>query len=105
MATIDISLKDILRDRTHPEAGVEVFKIAQRAILNNDKVNIDMDEVVVVPTSFMNTSFGDLINLFGFEETKGVFNFKNIRKTQLDRFRKYFADYETIMKENNRINE
>lgn len=102
MATIDISLKDILKDKTHPEAGIEVFKVAEKAILNDDKVSIDMEDIVAVPTSFMNTSFGDLINLFGFDETKKVFHFKNIRKTQLERFRKYFSDYEIMIKQNNK---
>ena len=105
MATIDISLKDLLKDKTHPEAGAEVFKVAQKAILNDDKVSIDMEDIVAVPTSFMNTSFGDLINVFGFNETRRVFYFKNIRKTQLERFRKYFNDYHVMIKNNQESND
>ncbi len=45
----------------------------------------------------MNTSFGELIALYGIEKTKKVFLFKSITKAQLQRIRKYFADYENIV--------
>ena len=84
-----VLLKDILKDNQYPEAGVLLFKIAKEAI--------DMSEIESVPTVFMNTSFGELIALYGIEKTKKVFLFKSITKAQLQRIRKYFADYENIV--------
>ena len=78
-----VLLKDILKDNQYPEAGVLLFKIAK--------------EIESVPTVFMNTSFGELIALYGIEKTKKVFLFKSITKAQLQRIRKYFADYENIV--------
>ena len=90
-----VLLKDILKDNQYPEAGV--FKIAKEAIDNGETLILNMSEIESVPTVFMNTSFGELIALYGIEKTKKVFLFKSITKAQLQRIRKYFADYENIV--------
>ena len=88
-----VLLKDILKDNQYPEAGVLLFKIAKEAIDNGETLILNMSEIESVPTVFMNTSFGEL----GIEKTKKVFLFKSITKAQLQRIRKYFADYENIV--------
>lgn len=92
-----VLLKDILKDNQYPEAGVLLFKIAKEAIDNGETLILNMSEIESVPTVFMNTSFGELIALYGIEKTKKVFLFKSITKAQLQRIRKYFADYENIV--------
>lgn len=92
-----VLLKDILKDNQYPEAGVLLFKIAKEAIDNGETLILNMCEVESVPTVFMNTSFGELIASYGVEKTKKVFLFKSITKAQVQRIRKYFADYENIV--------
>ena len=99
METININLADILKINTHPEAGDEVYKISYEAIKNENSISINMADVIAVPTSFMNNSFGKLINNFGYEKTRNSFYFVNIRKTQIERFRKYFEDFATTQLE------
>jgi hypothetical protein len=94
-----ISLYNILEKQNHSyaDSGSIVFDIAKNAIQKREIVIIDMDGVDSVPTNFMNTSFGALINIFGIENTKKSFKFRNILKSQIDRISKYFNDYQTIV--------
>lgn len=91
-----IQVKDIFKDLNSADAGSEIFKISEQGLLNNDIVVLDMNEVLSVSTAFMNTSFGFLIDKYGIEKTKDLFRFRNITKSQIERFRKYFDDYEKL---------
>ena len=92
-----VLLKVILKDNQYPEAGVLLFKIAKEAIDNGETLILNMCEVESVPTVFGGTSFGELIASYRVEKTKKVFLFKSITKAQVQRIRKYFADYENIV--------
>ena len=96
--TITFIIKDYVNNKTYPEIGALVFNEVKKDLNTLEFVIIDMDEISSVPTSFMNTSFGDLIEEYGIQKTKSFFRFKNIRKTQLERFAKYFKDYEELLK-------
>jgi len=98
MATILLS--EILNDNDYANGGTVVYDIAQSAIANNDIIVIDMQNVDSVPTVFMNTSFGKLMDIFGVDRIKKSFRFKNILKTQVERISKYFSDYESLLKMN-----
>lgn len=100
---IDISLKDILKDTSFPKGGSILFEIAKEIIESGNTICLDMEGIESFPTVFMNTSFGDLINIFGISQTKQSFRFKNVTKMQIDRIRKYFNDYEVITKEKNKV--
>ncbi len=99
MDIIDVSLKDIFKDRSYPEGGTELFNIASKAILEGSKVHMDMRDIGSMPTLFMNTSFGNLIDLYGLETAKGVFIFSHVKQNQIDRIKKYFDDYMTMLEE------
>ena len=74
-----------------------LFGIIRDAINSNQTVSIDMEDVDSFPTMFMNTSFGSLIELFGLDITKRALRFQNIKKAQIERIRKYFNDYMSLM--------
>lgn len=92
----DIILQDILIDNDYSDGGSKVYEIAKNAITNKEIIVLDMKGVDSVPTIFMNTSFGKLIDEFGLETTKKSFKFRNILKTQVERISKYFKDSEFI---------
>lgn len=97
-----IILKDILRDtiNNYADAGDEVFEIAKSAIEEQLTIIIDMINVDSVPTIFMNTSFGALIDIYGVDKTKKSFKFRNILKSQVERISKYFNDYQSLLESN-----
>ncbi len=96
---MNISLKDILKDRSYTDGGYVLFDIADKAILNGDMVVIDMEGVSSIPTLFMNTSFGDLIMKYGIDKTKKIFSFNNINRFQLEKIQKYFNDFQNLYRE------
>lgn len=95
---VTVKIKDILDGKSYPEGGTILFGIIKDAITVNDIVSIDMEDVDSFPTMFMNTSFGNLITLFGLDKTKQSLSFKNIKKSQVERIRKYFNDYVSLIK-------
>jgi len=92
-----IALHNLLESNNYADSGSIVFKYAQEAVLDNEIIVIDMDFVDSVPTVFMNTSFGALMDIHGVEKTKKLFKFRNILKSQVDRITKYFNDYKLLL--------
>ena len=94
---MNIILKEILKDKSYTDCGYDLYAIAEKAIDSGDTVSLDMQDVQSIPTLFMNTSFGDLIEKYGIEETKKIFLFKNINKSLIDRIQSYFDKYQTLL--------
>ena len=88
-----IELKNLLKDNSYPDAGSVLFDIIKDAIASSGKVIIDMTDVISIPTMFMNTSFGSILDEFSEEELKSTISFKNISKSQIERIQKYLSDY------------
>lgn len=100
---VEVILKDILKDKSFPDGGTALFDIAKNVMNDNGIVYIDMIGVDYLPTFFMNTSFGELINLYGYDKTRQAFLFTNISKSQLERLGKYFKDYKNLLDKNSNI--
>lgn len=98
-----ITLKHILAEKAYPDAGNCIFKDIKDTILAHDKLIIDMSDVLSVPTMFLNTSFGAIIDEFGIPKLKESIGFKNITKSQVDRIQKYFIDYNQVINNNQNI--
>lgn len=95
-----LRLSDILYEKSYPEAGVALFPHIEAAIKGKDKLCIDMDGVDSIPTLFMNTSFGEVIRIYGATTFKKVISFTHIQKSQAERIKKYIADYEFVLERN-----
>lgn len=52
-----------------------------------------MTGVDSIPTMFMTTSFGCIMQDFGAKKLKKAMIFKNITKVQIERIKKYINDY------------
>ena len=98
-----ILLKNILAVNTFPDAGEHIFKEIKQSIISRDKVIIDMIDVLTVPTMFLNTSFGAIIDEFGSLKLKESIGFKNITKSQVERIQKYIIDYNQVIKNSQNI--
>lgn len=85
----------------YAKAGDAVCDFAAAAIDSNDMLQFDMTGQDAVSTVFLNTSFGHLIDRFGIERVKRSFRFSNILRSQMDRIRKYFDDYQATYQPQN----
>lgn len=95
-----ILLKNILAKEAFPDAGDHIFKEIKESIISRDKLIIDMIDVLTVPTMFLNTSFGAIIDEFGALKLKESIGFKNITKSQVERLQKYILDYNQVIENN-----
>ena len=94
---MNVILKEILKDKSYTDCGYDLFAIAEKAVDAGDIVSLDMQDVLSVPTLFMNTSFGDLIDKYGIEKTKKLFLFKNVNKSLIEKIQSYFDKYQALL--------
>lgn len=93
---MQISLNEILKGKTYPEAGTAFFNVLKQAINTNQKLRIDMEGVDSIPTMFMTNSFGRIMDEYGVKKLKETMMFSHISKSQIDRIKKYLADYTEV---------
>lgn len=93
---IQVILNDIMMNKTYPESGANFGSIIKNAIINNEKVRIDMSGVDSIPTMFMTTSLGAIMKEYGVERLKKTLIFNHITKVQIEKISKYINDYAEV---------
>lgn len=88
-----INLKELMINRTYPEAGAALY--AEFCLYKDtvDKIIVNLDGVEVLPSMFLNTSIGAYIDNFGKESLKEKISFAKITRSQAERLRDYLARY------------
>lgn len=92
-----IELSRIIEDKTYPESGNDLFKILSEAIRKEEKVCIDMNNVISLPSLFLNSSLGRIIELYGYEKLRQSMAFRNINKSQANRIKEYTEKFNSIL--------
>lgn len=77
-------------------AGKALYNDVFSLIGQPDKIILDFQGTTGIATLFLNTSLGDLMDIFGVEKIKKTFKYTNIQRSQVERIQKYFADYEAV---------
>ena len=89
-----IDLHSIMQDKSYPESGALLYDILVDAIKNNQSVDIDMTNVISLPSMFLNASFGNAFATYGKDAIKQHTKFYHIGKSQVERLSEYFQRYE-----------
>lgn len=84
-----ISLQILMENRTYPEAGEALYDILVEKIDCEDKIVLDMQGVVALPSMFLNTSLGRFIETYGVDLLKQKISFAKISATQAARIQDY----------------
>ena len=97
---VTISAKELMTLNSFSLAGNRFYETAKR-VLPGDKVGLDMSDVDALPAVFMNAAFIPLVKDFGKDAVKRSLTFFNVRKSQMERFRRYFQllDEQTLLTE------
>ena len=90
---IQVVLNEVMMNKPYPESGKEFGLVIEKAIAENDVVQVDMSGVQSIPTMFMTTSFGSVMNKHGVERLKKTLVFKHISKVQIEKIGKYLKDF------------
>ncbi len=91
-----IILKDILNTTPAlPEAGSILYNRIRDASSKNEKTVIDMDNITALPSIFLNTSIGRIIDVYGVDWLKKNVSFQRITRLQAERLRDYLIRYKS----------
>lgn len=88
-----IQLFQLMQDKSYPESGNLLFAILDDAIKTNQNIDIDMTNVISLPSMFLNASFGKAFVLYGKDSIKQRTKFYHISKSQAERLNEYFLRY------------
>lgn len=83
-----IRVYTLLKDRSYPEAGVALYEMILSK-LNEEKIVLDLSDVVSLPSMFLNTSIGRFIDTHGVELLRKKVSFSNITASQASRIKEY----------------
>lgn len=87
-----LQLADLMKGKSYPDSGRELYEILLDAICNSKVVDINMAGVEALPSMFLNTSFRPLIKEKGLNSLVKSFRVFNITKSQIERIQRYFED-------------
>lgn len=87
MCTIHVN--DIMRGKDYPTSGNELYNLMQMQFASGEKVVLDMSDVPVLPSMFLNVSIGRIISERNVDFVKANITFKNIRASDAQRVRDY----------------
>lgn len=88
-----INLKSFLDGRSYPEAGELFYSEILKYISDTDRIVVNMSDVDLLPSMFLNVSIGKLIDTYGKQRVKETISFTMITKSQASRLKDYFERY------------
>jgi hypothetical protein len=90
MYTID--LQPILTNNSYPDAGLALYRRLIDKIENEDKIILNLKNVDILPSMFLNMSIGKIIEDFGVDKLKKI-TFAEITKSQAERIKDYVTRF------------
>lgn len=86
-----IRLQDIMQGHDYPDSGALLFDKMMELENVCDKVVLDLDGVISLPSIFLNVSVGKYIMQFGVDALKEKYSFAHISVSQIERLKKYIG--------------
>lgn len=87
-----LQLADLMKGKSYPDSGRELYEVLLDAICNSKVVEINMSGVEALPSMFLNTSFRPIIKEKGLDSLIKSFKLYNVSKSQIERIKRYFED-------------
>lgn len=86
-----INLQTIMDNKSYPEAGHDLYNIITSKIDSENKIVIDLEGVVSLPSMFLNVSIGKFILEYGVDLLREKISFAQISTSQARRLQEYIA--------------
>lgn len=84
----------IMQDRDYPTAGNYLYRLIMKTFETEEKITLDMEGVTLIPSMFLNTSIGRIIQERGTGFVKTKISFANIQASDAQRVRDYVKRFE-----------
>ena len=82
-----------MQNRSYPESGNVLYDQMVENISSSEKVVLDLDGVVALPTMFLNVSIGKFLDTYGVDELKQKVSFARVTASQAERLKNYINIY------------
>lgn len=84
-----INVYELMQNRSYPDAGTQLYQIMSEKIDDVEKIDLNLANVSLVPSMFLNVSFGRFIRERGADFIKQKITFSNITANQAKRIKEY----------------
>lgn len=86
-------LVDTVSNTSLNSEGYSLYSLLEKHIINNRPVTLDLIDSSAISSSFFNSSFGALIEKYGYLRFKECVKFVNVSKSQAELLRLYFGSF------------
>lgn len=91
-------VRNIVNNTTTNDSGYLLFLAIENELKNSGSVEISLDNISVISTSFLNSSIGEIFEKFGFENVKSKIKYHHVEKSIAEILRKYHHDFPILLK-------
>ncbi len=95
---IDIELMSTVQGTATNDQGFALYVVLKEHFFNNMKARLSLHNATPMSSSFMNSSFGALIDEFGYTKVTTLLSLIHCSKTQAEYVKKYFALYKKYIR-------
>ena len=88
-----VILKDLVQDTYTNASGISFAIQLEKYIKKEEPVEISISGTSPISSSFFNSSFGDLIEKYGYDKIKQLIKFTGVNASQGKLLRNYFDGY------------
>lgn len=86
-----IRLSQLMNGRTYPESGGVLYDHMSPLLDADQKIVLDLSDVISLPSMFLNASIGLAAKNYGAEKVKKSVTFSHVTKAQAERLQEYFS--------------
>ena len=94
-----VVISEILTHGDLPKSGESLYQLMADAVNMGNVLQIDMSGAISLPTIFLNTSFGRMLEDYGYEVLKSHLSFVHITKSQAERISDYIRKFLDVEKQ------
>lgn len=89
---ITIKLSDIIKDTYTNANGYVLYTLIEKNMKNDGKICLSFKDMPPMSSSFYNSSIGELIENYGFNEIRDKLSFSDLTKPQLLILKKFLKN-------------
>jgi hypothetical protein len=91
----NIQLKNISHSFNSNKDGMLLFNIFETTIKDKNSILLEIDNEIAMSSSFLNSSFGEVLSLYGLDVLKSHIKIKT-SKNQFERISNYISKYRRV---------